>query len=53
MILAGDIGGTKCNLALYEVHGHEPRQIVNHRYESREFASFDEVIKKFLSEALK
>ncbi len=48
MILAGDIGGTKCNLALYEVHSEGYRKIVDHRYESREFASFDEVIKKFL-----
>ncbi len=23
MILAGDIGGTKCNLALYEVQGED------------------------------
>lgn len=53
MILAGDIGGTKCNLALYDVRGVEPRQLVNHRYESREFATFDEVIRKFLSHTLK
>ena len=48
MILAGDVGGTKCNLALYEVHGQDYRKVVQHRYESREFSSFDEIIKKFL-----
>jgi glucokinase len=50
MILAGDVGGTKCNLALYEVGGQEYRKVVQHRYESREFPSFDEIIKKFLSQ---
>ena len=41
MILAGDIGGTKCNLALYEISRWVPPQIVDHRYESREFPAFD------------
>jgi glucokinase len=53
VILAGDIGGTKCNLALYESHGDDFRIVVKHRYESREFASFDDVIKKFLADTLK
>lgn len=48
MILAGDIGGTKCNLALYEIHGKSQRKIVKQRYESREFPTFDEMISKFL-----
>ena len=50
MILAGDIGGTKCNLALYEVAGNSQRKIADHRYESREFPAFDQVISKFLSD---
>jgi glucokinase len=48
VILAGDIGGTKCNLALYEVHGTSHRKIIKERYESREFPTFDEMISKFL-----
>jgi glucokinase len=52
MILAGDVGGTKCNLALFEVHGQEYEKVVQHRYESREFSSLDEIIKKFLAETL-
>ena len=48
MILAGDIGGTKCNLALYEIHGKSHRKIIDQRYESREFPTFDEMISKFL-----
>ena len=50
MILAGDIGGTKCNLALYEIHGKSHRKIIDQRYKSREFPSFDEMISKFLSQ---
>jgi glucokinase len=50
VILAGDIGGTKCNLALFEIRGRSHRKIVDQRYESREFPTFDEMISKFLSE---
>ncbi|MGD0909552.1 MAG: glucokinase [Candidatus Acidiferrales bacterium] len=51
MILAGDIGGTKCNLALYDLTANVSRKIVDRRYESRQFATFDEIIEKFLIEA--
>src|SRR6266566_3413691 len=50
MILAGDVGGTKCNLALYDVRGEEYQQLAKCRYESREFSTFDAIITKFLSE---
>jgi glucokinase len=50
VILAGDIGGTKCNLALYQVRGEKYQQIAISRYESRKFSSFDAIITKFLSE---
>jgi len=50
VILAGDIGGTKCNLALFEVQAKSRRKITEHRYESREFPTFDEVIAKFLAD---
>jgi glucokinase len=48
VILAGDIGGTKCNLALFEIDGNSHRKVVAQRYESREFPAFDEMISKFL-----
>jgi glucokinase len=48
VILAGDIGGTKCNLAFYEIDGKTHRKIVDRRYESRDFPVFDEVISRFL-----
>ena len=50
MILAADVGGTKCNLALYRVRGEEYKQIGKSRYESHKFPSFDAIIAKFLSE---
>jgi glucokinase len=50
VILAGDIGGTKCNLALYDVQGNSRRKIFHKRYESRESPTFDEIISKFLSD---
>jgi glucokinase len=50
VILAGDIGGTKCNLALYQVRGEKYEQIVKCRYESRKFSSFDAIIARFLGE---
>ena len=50
MILAGDVGGTKCNLALYEFQEKSRRKIFEERYESRAFPVFDEVIAKFLAD---
>ena len=50
MILAGDVGGTKCNLAVYEVRGGEIQQITKRRYESRKFSSFEAIITEFLLE---
>jgi len=41
VILAGDVGGTKCNLALFcEKDGHLT-QVFRHRFASKEFAQFD------------
>lgn len=51
MILAGDIGGTKCNLALYQASGATRQKIADRRYESREFPAFEEVISKFLTDS--
>ena len=50
MILAGDIGGTKCNLALYEIQSTGYRKIVQHRYDSHAFNTFDQVMENFLSD---
>jgi glucokinase len=50
MILAGDIGGTKCNLGLYEIRSEKLHRIARRRYESREFPAFETLIEKFLRE---
>ena len=47
MILSGDIGGTKCNLALYVRSDGTLRQVTKRRYESGEFSSFDKLIAQF------
>jgi glucokinase len=50
VILAGDIGGTKCNLALYEIKGESRKKVIEERYESREFPTFEGMISRFLSD---
>ncbi|HZF70176.1 glucokinase [Sulfuricurvum sp.] len=47
MILAGDIGGTKTNLALFEMVEGTPRIQVRQQYESRAFSSLSDVITAF------
>jgi glucokinase len=51
MILAGDIGGTKCNLALVEKH--EDRLLIRHqrRFSSRQYPQFSGIVAAFLTEA--
>jgi glucokinase len=51
MILAGDVGGTKCNLALVE--RHKDRLLIRHqrRFVSRQYSQFSDVLAAFLAEA--
>lgn len=51
MILAGDIGGTKSNLALFERLADGHRKIAHERYASHEFPSFEHLLDKFLADA--
>ena len=51
MILAGDIGGTKTNLALFEVKEGTLTVQEKHQYSSREFSSLNEVISAFKVES--
>lgn len=49
MILAGDIGGTKVNLAFFSEHLRlAPEHLAS--YPSRDFASLEEIVEKFLTE---
>jgi glucokinase len=46
-ILAGDIGGTKTNLALYEVDENTLTILENYQYASRDFSTFTEILTDF------
>ena len=48
MILAGDIGGTKTVLSLFEASGDELRQIRETVFSSKDYDSLDEILKSFL-----
>lgn len=51
MILGGDVGGTKCNLALFEKKGSALVPVFRRRYSSRDAATFDDIIDAFLKDA--
>ncbi len=50
MILAGDIGGTKCNLALFDERGASLYLVFKHRYATAQFASLENLIEHFFRE---
>lgn len=47
MILAGDIGGTKCNLALFAEHAGKLQLAFQIRLPTRDFPNFAELMEKF------
>ena len=51
MILAGDVGGTKCNLALFSERGGRLTQVFRQRFASKEFAKFDLIVREFSRQA--
>ena len=51
MILAGDIGGTKCNLAAFAQRGATIELIFQNRYATRDFSSFEQLVDAFRQEA--
>ncbi len=50
MILAGDIGGTKTVLALFEVEGEDVREVRSTRYPSSDHGSLEEIVEQFLAD---
>jgi glucokinase len=50
-VLAGDLGGTKTNLALFKATGEELELMHEHTYRTREYASFDEIIQHFIAQS--
>ena len=48
MILAGDVGGTKVNLASFEVRDGKLTQVAFEKFPSREFSDLESITRKFL-----
>ncbi|MGA8149398.1 MAG: glucokinase [Terriglobales bacterium] len=51
MILGGDVGGTKCNLALFRKEGSVLRSVFQHRLATRNYAGFEDLVGDFLAQA--
>lgn len=51
MILAGDVGGTKCNLALFSEKDGKLTPVFRQRFRSKDFAQFDLIAKEFARQA--
>jgi glucokinase len=48
MILAGDVGGTKVHLALYDFAAGKLQAVRDHKFPAHDFASLDAVVTSFL-----
>ncbi len=51
MILAGDVGGTKCSLGLFARNGPTLRSVFQRRLSTRDYAGFEDLIGDFLEQA--
>jgi glucokinase len=51
VILAGDVGGTKCNLALFSEKDGKLTSVFKQRFASKEFAQFGRIVKEFSRQA--
>jgi len=51
MILAGDLGGTKSNLGLFDVQSGKLVRVAHKRYASQEHSGLQEIVKDFLNGA--
>ena len=51
MILAGDVGGTKCNLALFSEENGKLTAVFQQRFASKDFAQFDRIVHEFSRQA--
>ena len=48
MILAGDVGGTKVHLALYDFTDGKLNHTRDERYPAKEYSGLEEIVKEFL-----
>jgi glucokinase len=51
MILAGDVGGTKCSLGLFAKNGPALRSVFQRRLATRDYSGFEDLIGDFLERA--
>ncbi len=51
MILAGDVGGTKVHLALYQFDRGQLSHVRDEKFPAQEHAGLEEIVKKFLEES--
>ncbi len=51
MIIAGDVGGTKCNLALFSEKNGKLTSVFKQRFASKDFAQFDLIVREFSRQA--
>jgi glucokinase len=51
VILAGDVGGTKCNLALFSEKDGKLTAVYKQRFASKDFAQFDLIVREFSRQA--
>jgi glucokinase len=51
MILAGDVGGTKCNLGLFQQEGSRLRSVFKRRFATQDYAGFEDLVEDFLEQA--
>jgi glucokinase len=49
MILAGDVGGTKVHLALFDFQGGKLKHARDERYPAKEYSGLEEIVKEFLA----
>jgi len=49
MILAGDVGGTKVNLALYDFAGGDLKGVREKQFPAKEYSGLEEIISEFLA----
>ena len=52
MILAGDVGGTKCNLALFSESNGKLAVIFRQRFASKDFSKFELIVQEFARQAV-
>ncbi|MGC1618727.1 MAG: glucokinase [Candidatus Acidiferrum sp.] len=51
MIIAGDVGGTKCNLALFSETNGKLTSVYKQRFASKDFAQFELIVREFSRQA--